>query len=492
MLAVIILSLFAIFLFHQFYWRRMNLPPGPMPLPLIGNLFSTIDMGNIDNQLLELKKQYGNVLTIWIPKPTVIVGGLEQLRTVFIKNGEKVANRPCIHIIAKTFCGMYGIAFGHDTFWRSQRRFFTHAFRDLGVGKPVLEDAVLTQANDACTHLKALKGQPIHLTRYMITCIGNIIFQLAFGTTISMDDTFIYEFHHNVKASGIFHHWFTYISTLWDPLKNFEFLAGPIFHEMKRKTDILSDFIKKQVKEHRETVNYEGEPRDYVDAFLIEQKKHNPSMVDAGEWSDKQLYAVLFDVFFAGIETTNATLEMFVFYMIHNPDIQKKIHEEIDRVIGKDKNIRMADQPKLPYFNACLQEVQRISVVIPLNLLHKTTEDITIDGYIVPKDTAIVSQYEMIHKDEKEFPDPWKFDPDRFLDENNNFIKDDRVTPFSVGKRACVGEALARMELFMFAATLFQHFELHPEEPNKPPPFRFVYSFTKNAKPYNCRAIERK
>uniref|UniRef100_A0A914Z2A7 Cytochrome P450 n=1 Tax=Panagrolaimus superbus TaxID=310955 RepID=A0A914Z2A7_9BILA len=178
--------------------------------------------------------------------------------------------------------------------------------------------------------------------------------------------------------------------------------------------------------------------------------------------------------------------------MIHNPEIQKKIHEEIDRVIGKEKNIVMEDQAKLPFFNACLQEVQRITVIVPVNLFHRTVEEVIIDGYIIPKDTALVPQFEMVHKDEKQFPDSWKFNPARFLDANNNFIKDDRVTPFSLGKRACAGEALARMELFMFAANFFQHFEFQPENPTKLPPFKFNYTLAKHIKPFNCRIIDRK
>uniref|UniRef100_A0A914Y9T7 Cytochrome P450 n=1 Tax=Panagrolaimus superbus TaxID=310955 RepID=A0A914Y9T7_9BILA len=164
MLGVILLSLFAILIFHQFYWRRLNLPPGPMPWPLIGNI-PLMDLKNIDNQLLEFKKQYGNVYTLWIPKPTVIVGGLEQLRTTFIKNGDKVSGRPYSYIMEEIFKGTYGIVLGHDSFWKNQRKFLLQFLRDFGVGKPVMENAIQIQASDVCTYFKNLKGAPIPLTK---------------------------------------------------------------------------------------------------------------------------------------------------------------------------------------------------------------------------------------------------------------------------------------------------------------------------------------
>uniref|UniRef100_A0A914PIE1 Cytochrome P450 n=2 Tax=Panagrolaimus TaxID=55784 RepID=A0A914PIE1_9BILA len=108
MFGVILLSLFGIFIFHQFYWRRLHLPPGPLPLPFIGNLYF-LNLGDIDNQILSLKKQYGNLYTLWLPSPAIIVGGVEQLRTVFIKNGDKVAGRPYSFASEALFHGPYGI-----------------------------------------------------------------------------------------------------------------------------------------------------------------------------------------------------------------------------------------------------------------------------------------------------------------------------------------------------------------------------------------------
>uniref|UniRef100_A0A914Q212 Cytochrome P450 n=1 Tax=Panagrolaimus davidi TaxID=227884 RepID=A0A914Q212_9BILA len=326
-----------------------------------------------------------------------------------------------------------------------------------------------------------------------MACVGNIIFHLLFGISEPLEDEAIHKRAETAfQVAKTFNHPFVYLVTLFPFLKYFRFLAGKTYEESIRCCEELSIFYKRLIQEHRETINYEGEPRDYTDAFLMAQRKHNPNLNEEGEWSDKQLIGVVGDMFFAGIETTTTTLEMFVYYMIHNPEIQKKLYEELDRVIGKDKTIAMSDQPKLPYLNACLQEIQRITVVAPINLFHRTSEEITIDGYNIPKDTIIIPEFEMVHKDEKQFPDPWKFDPTRFLDAKNNFVKDDRLTPFSVGKRACVGEALARMELFIFAATFFHRFEFLPEEPNKLPKYEFNYTLTKNIKAFNCRIIERK
>uniref|UniRef100_A0A914Y7U4 Cytochrome P450 n=1 Tax=Panagrolaimus superbus TaxID=310955 RepID=A0A914Y7U4_9BILA len=166
MLGVILLSLFAILIFHQFYWRRLNLPPGPMPWPLIGNL-PTIDMKNIDNQLLELKKEYGNVITLWLPKPTVIVGGLDVTITkCFIKMVKSCKSAMHTHN-RKNFGGLMELPLDMIHFGEINEDFYA-CFRDLGVGKPVVEEAIIAQSQEACTHLKNLNGQPIHLTRYMI------------------------------------------------------------------------------------------------------------------------------------------------------------------------------------------------------------------------------------------------------------------------------------------------------------------------------------
>uniref|UniRef100_A0AC34FZG3 Cytochrome P450 n=1 Tax=Panagrolaimus sp. ES5 TaxID=591445 RepID=A0AC34FZG3_9BILA len=283
---------------------------------------------------------------------------------------------------------------------------------------------------------------------------------------------------------------------LWKPLMHLKFLGGKSYQKLFDFNDELVDYVKMHINEHRETIDFEEEPRDYIDAFLIEQKKQQISKASGpakkGEWSDLQLIGTLIDLFGAGMETTSTTTQMFIFYIIHNPEIQQKIHEEIDNVIGRDKIITMSDQSKLPYFNACLQEVQRLATVLPLNLFHRTTEDLEIDGYTIPKGTTVIPQFESVHKDENEFKDPQKFDPSRFLDLENNYKKDDRVTPFSLGKRACLGESLARMELFLFAATFFQHFEFHPENPDCLPPFEYDYSFVKSIKPFKVRIFERK
>ena len=173
---------------------------------------------------------------------------------------------------------------------------------------------------------------------------------------------------------------------------------------------------------------------------------------------------MIFDLWLAGQETTSTTLLWLCIYLIRNQEIQKKVHEELDRVIGSDRIVTLDDKNELNYVNAVVAETQRFCNLIPLNVPHKTTKDVEIYGYKIPKGTLIVDQVSSVLFDERYFTDPHMFNPERFIDENGKFFTPPELIPFGVGKRACLGESLARMELFLFTANVFNQMKLKPAD----------------------------
>ena len=193
---------------------------------------------------------------------------------------------------------------------------------------------------------------------------------------------------------------------------------------------------------------------------------------------------MVFDLWLAGQETTSTTLGWLCLYLIRNPEIQKKVHDELDRVISSDRIITVNDKKKLPYVNAVIAESQRCCNLLPFNLFHETTKDVEIRGYKIPKGTAITHQISTVLVDERYFKDPHIFNPSRFLDKNGEFFTPPELIPFGVGKRACLGEGLARMELFLFTANIFNQMKLKPENGVLPNDHR-VSNGTISCLPYN-------
>lgn len=141
--------------------------------------------------------------------------------------------------------------------------------------------------------------------------------------------------------------------------------------------------------------------------------------------------------------------------------------------------------------SAVEKEIFRLSSIVPGDVLHSTTEKTEFGGYVLPKGTIIMPNLYQIHHDESYWGDPENFRPERFLNADGSFRKDERVIPFSIGKRVCVAENLAQVEFFLFLTGILQKFDLL-ESPDHPlPNFKPKSSFVLCPQPYQLVLRER-
>lgn len=214
--------------------------------------------------------------------------------------------------------------------------------------------------------------------------------------------------------------------------------------------------------------------RDLVDAYIIQQKRHEADG-KLSYFSDRQLVQIMNDIFSAGLETVTSTIEWSILFMILNPDCQKRVQEEIERVIGNERLPQLDDLSSMPYTEATIFEVLRRSSVVTLGNAHATLEDATIGGYLIPKGSQVLPNLYAMNMDAKLWQEPGKFDPTRFL-VNERACKPDHFIPFSVGRRICLGDLLAKMQVFIFLAGLLQRFDLSvaPEDRDQPPKIKGI------------------
>lgn len=231
--------------------------------------------------------------------------------------------------------------------------------------------------------------------------------------------------------------------------------------------------------------------RDLVDAYIVQQKKHE---TDGKEnyFSDQQLVQIMSDIFSAGLETVTSTIEWSILFLILNPKCQRRIHDEIDRVIGRDRAPQLLDLAQMPYTEATIYEVLRRSNVVALGNAHATLDDASIAGYRIPRGTQVLPNLYGIHMNPKLWHEPDRFDPSRFI-VNDKAQKPDYFMPFSVGRRMCLGDVLAKMEVFLFLVGLLQKYDLSvaEEDRNCPPQVKGTIGVSNTPMPFKVALSHR-
>nr|XP_034959486.1 cytochrome P450 2C14-like isoform X1 [Zootoca vivipara] len=214
-------------------------------------------------------------------------------------------------------------------------------------------------------------------------------------------------------------------------------------------------FINERVVSHRESLDYQ-DPRDYIDCFLMKSEKEQTN--HEAIYTQEQLIICVQELFVAGSFTTSDVLGCALLAMARLPHIQEKVQREIDEVVGANRIPGMEDRVRMPYTNAVLHEIQRYQKGSLESFPRETTCPTKFRGYLIPQGTTVCSEIGSVHFDPLQWENPEEFNPGHFLDEKGQFRNRVAFMPFSTGKRACPGEALARMELFLFFGALLQNF----------------------------------
>nr|XP_056701796.1 cytochrome P450 2F2-like [Euleptes europaea] len=436
-----------------------RLPPGPRPLPIVGNLFQ-LDLKNMVKSLMELREIYGSVYTIHLgSQPFVVLCGYEAVKEALVDQDEEFSGRSEFPALTH-FTQGDGILFSNGEKWKVLRRFTVQTLREFGVGQSSIEERIQEEARCLVEELGKTKAEPVDPT-FLISCaVSNIICSIMFG------DRFEYEDKKFLTLVGLMNDNSHHLSSSWMQMYNIfprvmYYLPGP-HNKLFKNYEELRFFILEMVKMHQETLDHDF-PRDFIDCFLLkmQQEKEDPHTY----FHTNTLVMTTHNLFFGATETTSTTLRFGILILMKYPEVQAKVYEEINRVVGPHRSPSFEDRVELPYTDALIHEIQRIADVVPLGGPHAVTKDTHFRGYMLPKDTNVIPFLSSVHKDVTNFKDPEMFDPTNFLDKKGSFHRHDAFMPFGIGKRVCLGEALARMEIFLFLTALVQRFTLQPVVP---------------------------
>nr|XP_054762634.1 cytochrome P450 1A1-like [Lytechinus pictus] len=488
--------------------------PGPYGIPVLGNMLS---LGRSDPHLslMNLAKKFGSIFQIRLgSRPVLVLNGYEAIHKALIKQAVIFAGRPKLftfELINNGGNSETSLTFAnYGETWKVHRKLAESSLRHFTAGSQVkfVESVVSSEASELVQHIKSMACDENNNNNNTTSTqckslpenVGNIrnVLRLAVSNVMCwfmFSKRHTYEDEALLKLISISDR-FTAAAGSGNPVDFMPWLR--IFFQKA-----TSDF-KAMLKEFRtfvtgnlldaHTAEYkDGSERDIIDHLVTSGRRFNQDENKKTSIDEGVLLDTCFDYFGAGFETVSTTFEWCLLYMAAYPDIQCKLQQEIDEVVGQDRMPSLQDRDKLPLVQSCILEILRHSTPVTFAIPHSTTSDTVLDGFFVPKDTVVFTNLYSAHFDPEVWDEPEKFDASRFLTSEGSIDLEMKkhVIPFSVGRRRCIGSDLARIELFLFFSIFLQNFSIEHSQ-DGPVSMEGIDGLARRPKHFNVNLISRK
>ncbi|KAL7932805.1 cytochrome P450 [Trichoderma chlorosporum] len=453
-------------LYHQFFRKKnafLSLPPGPKPLPILGNTFDLPPPGIPEFQYwLKFKDLYGPISSVTSFGQTVLIlHDKEATYDLMAKMASKTSGRPTT-VFAYELCGFKHFTSGkqYDATFRLHRKFM---HQQAGT-KLIASQYNEIQDVESRRLLKRILDDPRNVKKHFKTVAAAIILKSVYGYSIEPHGAdplteLIEEMMSNLGKALM------PSARLVDMIPALKYLPdgfpGTGFKETARQWN----------KTNHDAVNL---PYSFVNQQM-EKGVHRPSFVSAlieryasdRKNTGKQDSTIDEDIkwtagimYGGGSDTTASALSAFSLAMTLFPEVQKTAQEEIDKLIGAHPNRlpQFEDREQLPYTSAVIKELMRWYTIVPIATPHMTDDEIVYRGYRIPKGSIVLPQTWWYHHDPQTYPDPLCFSPERYFEPRNE--PDPISEVFGWGRRICPGRYIADDNLFIMVSQLLAVFNI--------------------------------
>ncbi|XP_057817265.1 cytochrome P450 750A1 [Cryptomeria japonica] len=446
--------------------KGLLLPPGPSPWLVIGNLHQLGDLPH--RSLAELSKKYGALMFMRLGSiPALVVSSSQMAKQILTTHDLAFGNRPA------TASAKY-VAYGeidpglapYGPYWRHMRKI---SVMQLLSAKRVDSFASLRE-EEVATGVRSIWEKsrhgklPVNLTAAISSIISGIMWGILAGTNsggysdlVGSGDELTMMINEVTSMVGAFNIGDFIPFGAWiDQLRGMK-------HRMIRAHNFFDRVVGKIIDQHVErNAKVDGEKehvKDLVDV-LLDIEKEEPDGENGIKVGREHIKATIFDMFLGGIETTIITLEWTMSELLRNPQIAKKLQQEIQSKVGKHRMVKESDLANMEYLQCVVKETYRLYPAGPLMLPHESREACTVGGYHIPNKTRLVVNVWAIGRDPLVWEDPLTFKPERFMESDlNGKGKDFTMLPFGAGRRGCPGAYLATQNINLVLAQLLHCFD---------------------------------
>ncbi|KAJ4190449.1 hypothetical protein NW767_011271 [Fusarium falciforme] len=443
-------------------WKApRDLPPGPKPLPLVGNIFDLPPPSVPEYQhWIKFKDTYGPLSSVTVLGTNMIlVHSHDVLQDLMVKRSTKTSSRPKQHF-AGELCGFDVLtpSLPYNATHRLHRKFM---HQQMGT-RLICERFWHVQDVESRRFLLRVLDDPSNIISHIKTEASAIILRITYGYSIEPHKvdplvTLIEHMMGNFSDALVPLTWsvdlFPFLKHLPTgfPGASFKKIAQEWKERVRMAADIPYSFVLRQMANGNPTSSY-------VSSLVTEYSKNPENDWKPTESEVEMIKNSAAIIYGGGADTTVSTLSSLVLAMLLFPDVQQKAQEELDRVVGSDRLPEFEDRENLPYVNALIKETLRWLPVVPVGTTHVTEEEMFHSGYRIPKGSFLLPSIWWFLHDPAVYPKPETFDPERFLEPRNE--PDPANHAFGYGRRICPGRYLADDNLFLTISRLLATFEI--------------------------------